>query len=101
MRNLRSTAGSLGSTSAQSGSRIVSSIHLGSIRRSRNLIRACAVRATGFFIGAVSRRRRWKSASPIHLQRRDKSLLRDGDLTELPQLLLACLRLLCKFAFPG
>src|SRR4051794_26811036 len=36
--------------------------------------------------------------SAIHLQRRDKSFLRDVDLAELPHLLLAFLLLLKKFA---
>src|SRR4029078_11490358 len=42
----------------------------------------------------------WQSSLPsaIHLQRGDKSLLRDVDLAELPHLLLAFLLLLQKFA---
>src|SRR5256885_14791030 len=40
-----------------------------------------------------------RSASAIHLQRGDKSFLRDVDLAELPHLLLAFLLLLQKFAF--
>src|SRR3981189_3402872 len=38
-------------------------------------------------------------ASAIHLQRRDKSFLRDVDLAELPHLLLAFLLFLQKFSF--
>jgi hypothetical protein len=49
-RNLRSTAGSLGSASVQSGSSAVSSIHLESICRPRNRIVACAVTTRGFGI---------------------------------------------------
>ncbi|MEA2890035.1 MAG: hypothetical protein QOI05_828 [Bradyrhizobium sp.] len=49
-RNLRSTVGSFGSASVQSGSRAVSSIHLGSICRPRNLIVACGVKTRGFGI---------------------------------------------------
>src|SRR3979411_200239 len=40
-------------------------------------------------------------ASTIHLQRGNKSLLRDVDLAELPHLLLAFLLLLQKLAFAG
>src|SRR5579863_107090 len=41
---------------------------------------------------------RFQRLSAIHLQRGDKSLLRDVDLAELPHLLLAFLLLLQKFA---
>src|SRR6185312_12331206 len=74
------------SRSGRTGSRTVSSIHLGSTPRSRNLVRACAVRVTCFFIGAVGPHENPSSAI---------------DLAELPHLLLAFLLLLQKLAFAG
>src|SRR6185437_4407305 len=87
------------SRSGRTGSRTVSSIHPGSISRSRNLVRACAVRVTCFFIGAFGPHENPSSA--IHLQRGDESLLRDVDLAELPHLLLALLLFLQKLALAG
>src|SRR6478609_11735868 len=87
------------SRSGRTGSRTVSSIHLGSTPRSRNLVRACAVRVTCFFIGAVGPHENPSSA--IDLQRGNECFLRDVDLAELPHLLLAFLLLLQKLAFAG